>query len=186
MDEHALPARVAPELQQEIEQFLYAEAALLDAREFDVWLSLLADDLHYFMPIRRTLQRRERGLEISAPDEVALFDEDKPSMVVRVRRLHTGMAWAEEPPSRTRHLVSNVRIGQLPGGEFSVRSYFALHRNRLERDGPVLWRAPGHPAPGRQRLRLPHRPPHHPSGSGDRAGAESVDVFLMCPPGGYC
>ena len=134
MAEHALPARVAPELQQEIEQFLYAEAALLDMRDFDTWLTLLADDLHYFMPIRRTLQRRERGLEISAPDEVALFDEDKPSMVVRVRRLHTGMAWAEEPPSRTRHLVSNVRIGQLPGGEFSVRSYFALHRNRLERD----------------------------------------------------
>jgi 3-phenylpropionate/cinnamic acid dioxygenase small subunit len=129
-----LPARVAPDLQQEIEQFLYAEAALLDARQFDTWLTLLADDLHYFMPTRRTMQRRERDLEISAPDEVALFDEDKPSMVVRVRRLNTGLAWAEEPPSRTRHLVSNVRIEELPGGEYAVRSYFALHRNRLERD----------------------------------------------------
>lgn len=134
MAEHAAPARIAPELQQEIEQFLYAEAALLDARDFDTWLTLLADDLHYFMPTRRTLQRRERGLEISAPDEVALFDEDKASMLVRVRRLNTGLAWAEEPPSRTRHLVSNVRIEELPGGEFTVRSYFALHRNRLERD----------------------------------------------------
>ena len=98
MAESHLPALVAPVLQQEIEQFLYAEAAVLDARQFDVWLTLLAHDLHYFMPVRRTMQRRERDLEISAPDEVALFDEDKPSMVVRVRRLNTGLAWAEEPP----------------------------------------------------------------------------------------
>jgi 3-phenylpropionate/cinnamic acid dioxygenase small subunit len=134
MAESRLPALVAPVLQQEIEQFLYAEAAVLDARQFDVWLTLLAHDLHYFMPVRRTMQRRERDLEISAPDEVALFDEDKPSMEVRVRRLNTGLAWAEEPPSRTRHLVSNVRIEELAGGQYAVRSYFALHRSRLERD----------------------------------------------------
>ncbi|GAB4351345.1 MAG: 3-phenylpropionate/cinnamic acid dioxygenase subunit beta [Immundisolibacter sp.] len=134
MTESHLPALVAPVLQQEIEQFLYAEAAVLDARQFDVWLTLLAHDLHYFMPIRRTMLRRERDFEISAPDEAALFDEDKRSMEVRVRRLNTGLAWAEEPPSRTRHLVSNVRIGELGDGQYHVRSYFALHRSRLERD----------------------------------------------------
>jgi 3-phenylpropionate/cinnamic acid dioxygenase small subunit len=139
MDEAFLPARVAPALQQEIEQFLYAEAALLDAREFDTWLSLLADDLHYFMPTRRTTLRRERDLEYSAADEVALFDEDKPSMVVRVRRLNTGLAWAEEPPSRTRHLVTNVRIADRGNGEYTVNSYFALHRSRLERDVDLFY-----------------------------------------------
>jgi 3-phenylpropionate/cinnamic acid dioxygenase small subunit len=139
MAESILPARVAPQLQQEIEQFLYAEAALLDARQFDTWLTLLADDLHYFMPTRRTVQRRERELEISAPDEVALFDEDKASMVVRVRRLNTGLAWAEEPPSRTRHLVSNVRVTEQSTGEYAVCSYFALYRNRLERDVDIFF-----------------------------------------------
>lgn len=129
------PARVAPALQQEIEQFLYAEAALLDARDFDAWLTLLAHDLHYFMPLRRTLQRRERELEISAPDEVALFDEDKPSMEVRVRRLNTGLAWAEEPPSRTRHLVSNVRVHGAPDAadEYAVQSSFHIYRSSGER-----------------------------------------------------
>jgi len=126
-------------LQQEIEQFLYAEAALLDAREFDTWLTLLAEDLHYFMPTRRTTLRRERDLEYSAADEVALFDEDRPSMVVRVRRLNTGLAWAEEPPSRTRHLVTNVRITDQGNGEYTVNSYFALHRSRLERDVDLFY-----------------------------------------------
>lgn len=128
-------ARVAPELQQEIEQFLYAEAALVDARGFDEWLTLLADDLRYVMPTRRTTLRREQDREISAADEVALFDEDKASMELRVGRLNTGMAWAEEPPSRTRHLITNVRIR--PGdrdGEYRVACDFLVYRNRLERD----------------------------------------------------
>ena len=128
-------ARVAPELQQEIEQFLYAEGALLDARGFDEWLTLLADDLRYVMPTRRTTLRREQAREVSGADEVALFDEDKASMTLRVGRLNTGMAWAEEPPSRTRHLVTNVRIQ--PGGahgEYRVRCAFVVYRNRLERD----------------------------------------------------
>jgi 3-phenylpropionate/cinnamic acid dioxygenase small subunit len=132
-------ARVAPELQQEIEQFLYAEAALLDARGFDEWLTLLAEDLRYVMPTRRTTLRREQDREVSGPHEVALFDEDKASMTLRVGRLNTGMAWAEEPPSRTRHLVTNVRI--LPGereGEYRVRCAFILYRNRLERDVDVF------------------------------------------------
>jgi 3-phenylpropionate/cinnamic acid dioxygenase small subunit len=95
--------------------------------------------LHYFMPTRRTTLRRERDLEFSAADEVALFDEDKPSMVVRIRRLNTGLAWEEEPPSRTRHLVSNVRIGDEGQDQYAVHSYFALHRSRLERDVDLFY-----------------------------------------------
>lgn len=91
------------------------------------------------MPTRRTTLRRERDREYSAADEVALFDEDKPSMGVRVRRLNTGLAWAEEPPSRTRHLVTNVRIADSGNGEYEMRSYFALHRSRLERDVDLFY-----------------------------------------------
>lgn len=132
-------ARAAPELQQEIEQFLYAEAALLDARDFDTWYGLLADDLRYVVPTRRTTLKREQERELSAPDEAALFDEDKASMGLRMRRLASGMAWAEEPPSRTRHLVGNVRIHPAErDGEYRVESAFLLYRSRLERDVDIF------------------------------------------------
>lgn len=132
---------VAPQLQQEIEQFLFAEAALLDGRAWRAWYALLADDLRYRMPLRFNRLARDRGHEYSADNESFLFDETKASMDMRIRRIETGMAWAEEPPSRTRHLVTNVRIevrGQAAAdssnaAEVCVRSCFYLYRSRLER-----------------------------------------------------
>ena len=64
---------------------------------------------------------------------MAWFDETKVSLSQRVARLYTGAAWAEEPPSRTRHLVTNVDIR--PAGaedEIAVRSTFVVYRSRLE------------------------------------------------------
>ena len=132
-------APTTPELQQEIEQFLYVEAQLLDNQEFDQWFELLADDLHYYMPTRYTRTKRASGQEFSSHDEVALFDEDKQSMLTRIRRLHTGMAWAEEPASRTRHMVSNVQIHPTDkDGELEVDCSFMLYRSRLERDVDIF------------------------------------------------
>jgi 3-phenylpropionate/cinnamic acid dioxygenase small subunit len=126
---------VSPELQHEIEQFLYLEAALLDEGKFHEWLAILADDVHYWMPTRYNRSRRERALEFSKANEIAFFDEDKPSLQRRVKRLDTGMAWAEDPPSRTRHLVTNVQVRPRPGGvEYDVSSNFLLYRTRLETD----------------------------------------------------
>jgi biphenyl 2,3-dioxygenase subunit beta len=126
---------VSPELQHEIEQFLYLEAALLDEGKFHEWLAILADDVHYWMPTRYNRSRRERALEFSKPNEIAFFDEDKPSLQTRVKRLDTGMAWAEDPPSRTRHLVTNVQVRPRAGGvEYDVSSNFLLYRTRLETD----------------------------------------------------
>ena len=130
----AIAERVTPELQQEIEQFLYREARLLDDRNYEEWFALLADDLHYFMPTRYNRLRRESSKEFSGPDEAAFFDEDKASIAMRIRRLNTGMAWAEDPPSRTRHLVSNVAIRPRGNGEYEVDSYYLLYRSRLERE----------------------------------------------------
>jgi biphenyl 2,3-dioxygenase beta subunit len=118
-------------MQWEIEQFLYHEADLLDARRFDEWLDLFAEDVHYWMPLRFNLDRRDEGKDTSAPNELSLFDDDKPFMAARVRRLKTGRAWAEDPPSRTRHLVTNVKI-QVASPDFSVRSNFLVYRNRME------------------------------------------------------
>lgn len=126
---------VEPALQQAIEQFLYYEARLLDDRRLDEWHALLADDIHYFMPTRYNRLKREAGREFSGPREAALFDEDKVSLAQRIRRLKTGMAWAEDPPSRTRHLVSNVMIRPTSTpGEYEVECYYLLYRSRLERE----------------------------------------------------
>ena len=128
-------AFVGPELQHEIEQFYYVEAALLDDGDFHGWLAILAEDIHYWMPTRYNRTRRERALDTSRENELAFFDDDKASLAMRVKRLDTGMAWAEDPPSRTRHLVTNVQIRpRQAAGEYDATSAFLLYRTRLETD----------------------------------------------------
>lgn len=124
---------VAPGLQQEVEQFLYYEAELLDERRYRDWYGLMSDDIQYWMPTRYNRTLRELDEENSTPEMLAHFDDDKRTLGWRVAQLESGVHWAEDPPSRTRHLVTNVRIR--PGatdGEFSVRSNFLLYRNRLD------------------------------------------------------
>jgi len=125
-------------LQHEIEQFLYHEAALLDARQFEDWYALLADDLDYWMPVRSTRSREDMDKEFANPGEGALFDDDKRLMAERIRKLFTGFAWAEEPPSRTRHLVNNVRILEKTRAagcvEVKIDCGFLVYRSRLARD----------------------------------------------------
>ena len=130
---------VSADLQQDIEQFLYYEAELLDERRYRVWYELLAQDIHYWMPTRYNRTTRELDQEIAGPDMLAHFDENKQSLGWRLAQLESGMHWSEDPPSRTRHLVSNVRIrpGEQPG-HYLVRSNFLCYRNRP--DGEVnIW-----------------------------------------------
>ena len=103
-------------LRFEAEEFLYREASLLDERRFDEWLDLLTDDVHYWMPIRRTTTAKEVANEFTRPGDGAFFDDDKRLLTLRVQRLSVGRAWAEDPPSRTRRMVSNVRILSIDGG----------------------------------------------------------------------
>jgi 3-phenylpropionate/cinnamic acid dioxygenase small subunit len=125
----ALPERLL--LQYEVEQFLYAEAALLDAREYRQWLGLLADDIHYWMPIRRTVTLSDIDLEFTKPGGMAYFDDSRALLEMRVKKLEAGSAWSEDPPSRSRHLVSNVRILEVAGDEITVEVCFHLYRTRL-------------------------------------------------------
>jgi 3-phenylpropionate/cinnamic acid dioxygenase small subunit len=126
---------VTPELHHAIEQFLFYEARVLDDRRFEEWYDLLADDLEYVMPTRYNRMRREADREFAAPNEAQLFDEDKQSIAQRIRRLRSGTAWAEDPPSRTRHFVSNVVVSATANlAEFEVDCYYLLYRSRLERE----------------------------------------------------
>ncbi|HEY5847858.1 MAG TPA: 3-phenylpropionate/cinnamic acid dioxygenase subunit beta [Microlunatus sp.] len=123
------------ELQHEIEQFLYDEADLMDTWSLDEWLSLMAPDITYWAPTQQNRTVRERGREIAAPMTAAYFDEDYALLRQRVDRMHTSQAWAEEPRSRIRHLICNVRVRptDLPD-EYEVDSSFYLFRTRMERE----------------------------------------------------
>ncbi|MFM8900123.1 MAG: 3-phenylpropionate/cinnamic acid dioxygenase subunit beta [Burkholderiales bacterium] len=129
----------------EVEQFLYREARLLDRRQFREWLELFTDDVHYWMPMRTNrYPKSSKALKILNPDiypdgeltrsdELALLDESKGTLTRRIERLETGMAWGEDPPSRTRHLITNIEIEAL-GSVDELRAYsnFLVYRTRSE------------------------------------------------------
>ena len=122
-------------LQHKVEQFLYREANLLDTWEWREWLDLFTEDMSYFMPVRRNRLRRQRGdSEFTSGTHMAHFDDNHASMMVRIGQLESGRHWAEDPPSRCRHLFTNVRLDLGVGGanEFEVKSNFLCYRNRLE------------------------------------------------------
>jgi 3-phenylpropionate/cinnamic acid dioxygenase small subunit len=130
----------------EVEQFYFEEAERLDDGRFADWLELLADDLDYWMPCRTNRLRRQQALSIAARGEAAFYDETKESLAWRIRRFDSGMAWAEDPPSRTRHLVTNVVVKHVDPTQYDgfgtegleVRSAFLVYRNRLEREENVF------------------------------------------------
>ena len=122
---------VTLELQRDIEQFLYAEARLLDDGAFRRWLDLFTDDAVYWMPARETRAGRSEGL--GAAGALALFEDDKDFLEQRIERIESGLAHAEEPPSRTRHFVSNVEVSARDDGQLDVRSNILVYQSRLER-----------------------------------------------------
>lgn len=87
-------------------QFLVDEAYLLDAQQYEAWLDTLTDDVHYAMPVRVTTAR---GAGFDTSPGMDHFDEDKYSLSQRVARMGTDHVWAEDPPSRLRHFITNVR-----------------------------------------------------------------------------
>ena len=110
-----------------VEQFLYREAALLDDGQEEQWLELFSDDARYHMPTREIN-------ELEAGDAaLSLINDGLEQLRLRVARLGTGLAHAEQPRSRTRRNVSNVLITADTGDEISVRSNIWIFQARLER-----------------------------------------------------
>ena len=108
-------------------QFLVEEAALLDAADYAGWLGLLCEDIRYVMPVRVTTAR---GAGFDSLADMGHFDEDMYALRKRVQRLATDHAWTEDPPSRTRHFVTNVRTFRVAAGELGVESALLLFRSR--------------------------------------------------------
>jgi 3-phenylpropionate/cinnamic acid dioxygenase small subunit len=124
---------VDAKIRVEVEQFLYFEAVLLDERRYGEWYRLMAEDIHYWMPSRMNRLMHEVDRENTTEQQLGLFDDTKRSLGWRVEQLLTRKHWAEDPPSRTRHVVTNIRIEPIAAkNEYAVRSNFLVYRNRLE------------------------------------------------------
>jgi phthalate 3,4-dioxygenase subunit beta len=109
-------------------QWLVDEAYLLDAQHYADWLELLADDIHYIMPVRVTTAL---GAGFDSAPGMAHFDENKYSLSRRVARFQTEHAWTEDPPSRLRHHITNVRtLATDDPGYLVVDSGVLLYRSR--------------------------------------------------------
>jgi 3-phenylpropionate/cinnamic acid dioxygenase small subunit len=121
---------VSTETYLECVAFLNLEAELLDDNRIRDWFALIAEDIDYRVPIRVT---RERFAGPGFSSEGYHMLEDHGSLETRVLRLETEYAWAEDPPSRTRRMVSNIRVtpGE-PSDELNAKSNLMVYRGRYD------------------------------------------------------
>lgn len=118
----------------EIERFLYREARLLDEEQYEEWLGLLAEDIHYWMPGIQARYRADKADRIR-PTRMAYFDDDLDYLQKRVARARQTTAWAEDPPTRHFHMVSNIEVEATEAAnEWIVHSliFNVRHRNEAE------------------------------------------------------
>ena len=114
-----------PITRQQIEDFLYEEAALLDAWRLEEWLQLMTDDAAYYVPSTDAPEGDPRSTLFIVSDDIVRLRS-------RVKQLLGRFAHAEHPHSRTRRLISNVRIRSVEGATIRVTANFAVYRTRME------------------------------------------------------
>ncbi len=138
-------------LRDEVERFLDHEAELLDEGRLDEWLDVLTDDVVYQVPVRINREQTGESRVTGVRTDSFHLDENRDSLEMRVDRIATGFAWAEEPPSRLRHLVGNVRVSEPRptdegdgGEEVDVRSNVLVYRSRGDRSDHDLLSAERH------------------------------------------
>ena len=116
----------------EIVEFLYEEAWLLDQISLIEWGKLLTPDLIYIVPLRQTMPLSQQAATVVRT--TAHYHDDFRSIQTRIARMtKTKSAWAEDPPSRTRRLITNIRVTETERpDEFAVSSYLLMTRSRCE------------------------------------------------------
>jgi benzoate/toluate 1,2-dioxygenase beta subunit len=113
------------ELRRKVEQFLFHEAALLDAGAWDEWLALFAPEGMYWVPRTRAQQ--------DARHHISLFWEDARLRSVRVRRLTNARNWSQQPPTCSVRVIGNLRLQSVKDGEVTARSNFHMLESRAGR-----------------------------------------------------
>lgn len=141
---------------REIEEFLFHEAALLDDWRLQDWLALLTDDAQYLVP---SLDSRHADPR----DTLFLIADDRKNLESRVRQLLSGATWSENPRSRTRRLVSNVRVLDSSNDETHATANFAVWRFQMDQTDAyvgrymlTLVRGPNGPMTRLRRVELDH------------------------------
>lgn len=109
----------------DVENFLYDEASLLDQWKCQEWANLFTTDCEYLVPPTDEPEGDPRST-------LFLVADDHHRLHQRAKRLMSKNAHAEYPHSRTRHMVSNVRIQSQDKSEVKVTANFAVYRNKRE------------------------------------------------------
>lgn len=119
--------------QYRVEQFYYREAELLDSYDLDEWFELFTDDIRYWVPSRVNRMRQDAESTLSTHREFSLLDDSKVTLGWRVRQQQLNTHWAENPRSRVRHLITNIRAAAPDEtGRIAARSNFLCYRNRMQ------------------------------------------------------
>jgi 3-phenylpropionate/cinnamic acid dioxygenase small subunit len=113
----------------ELVDFLNLEVRLLDEWRWDEWLELLHPEIAYSMPVRLSVMPKDGQGFVEGMDYYA---DDLSSLKTRIARLHTDQAWAEQPGSRTRHMLSNMWIEETGADAWLVKSNFLVTRARAD------------------------------------------------------
>ena len=123
-------------LQRECTAFLFHEAEVLDVWKLEEWIALLTPDIDYRIPVRTTRMKKDgEGFSKRA----YVLEEDLSSIRMRAKRLESDFAWSENPRSRTRHMVSNVRVSSWDAlGCVNVKSNVAVFCHRGDEPQPVI------------------------------------------------
>jgi ethylbenzene dioxygenase beta subunit len=123
-------------LRDEVEQWLYREAELLDDGLERTWLEeMVSADVAYQVPLRQTVERARGAGWV---DGTFHLNERYGSLSTRVARNEGAYAWAEDPPSRIRHFVTNVRSTVTADDTIAVRSNLLIYRTRQDNVVPQL------------------------------------------------
>src|SRR5262249_31980500 len=113
----------------EVEDFLFHEGDLLDNWRLDEWLGLLTDSAEYYVPPNDKPDGDHRYTLFTIADDIVRLRE-------RIIRLKDPNCHAEYPPSRTRRLITNVRITGMEGDLILVAANFAIFRHRRNEQAP--------------------------------------------------
>jgi 3-phenylpropionate/cinnamic acid dioxygenase small subunit len=100
-------------LLREIEQFVFREARLADDHSYDEWEALWTDDGQYWVPAGSDRQ-----------DQIAIIDDNRSRIALRVAQLNTGKRHSQAPPSSVRKVLSNIELLDTAGDELSVGANF--------------------------------------------------------------
>ena len=116
---------------REVTEFIYKEAELLDEGKLSKWMELLTDDMEYVFPVRVS---KERAGGSGLLDNSHYILDDKRALAVKVEKFMGEYSWSEDPPSRARHMITNIVVepGEKPD-EVKVKSNVLFTRFRLDK-----------------------------------------------------